>query len=198
MVTVDPRIDSYIRKAPAFARPILTEIRARVHAACPEVVETVKWRNPSFEHQGLLGGMAAFKAYCTFGFWKDAVLRQDPGLAAVLDRCGRLSTAGDLPPRASFTKAVEQAMRLNAAGVALPRRKAGSRPPIPMHPAFARALAAAKTAKANFDRFPPSSQREYLEWIADAKQEATRDRRIEQAVAWLAEGKRRNWKYETC
>ena len=45
---------------------------------------------------------------------------------------------------------------------------------------------------------PPSAQRDYLEWIAEAKQEATRDKRIEQAVAWLAEGKSRHWKYQRC
>ena len=41
-----------------------------------------------------------------------------------------------------------------------------------------------------------SAQREYSEWIVDAKTDATRDKRLATAVGWIAEGKRRNWKYE--
>jgi uncharacterized protein YdhG (YjbR/CyaY superfamily) len=50
----NPRVDEYIAKAPAFAKPILVEIRERVHAACPDVEETIKWRQPSFEYKGLM------------------------------------------------------------------------------------------------------------------------------------------------
>ena len=53
-------------------------------------------------------------------------------------------------------------------------------------------------ARATFDAFPPGSRREYVEWITEAKREATRANRLAQAVEWLAEGKRRNWKYEKC
>jgi len=48
---------------------------------------------------------------------------------------------------------------------------------------------------ATFDAFPPSQQRDYVEWIAEAKRDETRERRIAQALEWLAEGKPRNWKY---
>jgi len=48
------------------------------------------------------------------------------------------------------------------------------------------------------DGFPPSAQRDYLEWISEAKQDATRRKRIADAIQWLGEGKRRHWKYENC
>jgi hypothetical protein len=35
-------------------------------------------------------------------------------------------------------------------------------------------------------------------WIVAAKREDTRAKRLAQAVEWMAEGKRRNWKYEAC
>ena len=57
----DPRVDAYIANAAEFAKPILTEIRARVHEACPECEETLKWSSPSFLYRGMLCGMAAFK-----------------------------------------------------------------------------------------------------------------------------------------
>ena len=61
---------------------------------------------------------------------------------------------------------------------------------------FAAALREAPAAQATFDGFTPSSRRDYLEWITEAKQDATRQKRIATALEWLAEGKRRNWKYE--
>ena len=63
---------------------------------------------------------------------------------------------------------------------------------------FAAALTRLPAAKTCYDGFSPAQRREYLEWITIAKQAATRQKRIAQAVEWLAEGKRRNWKYENC
>jgi uncharacterized protein YdeI (YjbR/CyaY-like superfamily) len=67
-----------------------------------------------------------------------------------------------------------------------------------MHPEFAAALSKAPAAKTNFDSFSPSAQRDYLEWIAEAKQDSTRAKRIGTAVEWIGEGKKRLWKYERC
>ena len=51
-------------------------------------------------------------------------------------------------------------------------------------------------ARKAFDAFSPSHRREYVEWITEAKTDATRQKRMATAVEWLAEGKSRNWKYE--
>lgn len=198
MVTLDPRFDAYIAKAAPFAQPILRELRARMHKVCPDVVETIKWRNLSFEYHGLLAGMAAFNAHLAFGFWKDELLKADAALTPTLVKVGRVTELAGLPTAAAFAKAVKKAMALNRDGAPLPRKKPGKRAPIAMPPAFAQALAAMPKAKKTFDGFPPGKQRDYLEWITEAKKDATRDQRIEQAVAWLAEGKSRHWKYERC
>ena len=64
-------------------------------------------------------------------------------------------------------------------------------------PAFFTA-AQRKNAKANnnYDAFSPSHKREYVEWLTDAKTTETRDRRLGQAIEWIAEGKGRNWRYQ--
>ena len=49
-----------------------------------------------------------------------------------------------------------------------------------------------------FGTFTAGAQREYHEWVAEAKHAATHDTRIETAVAWIAEGKKRHWKYQNC
>jgi uncharacterized protein YdeI (YjbR/CyaY-like superfamily) len=38
--------------------------------------------------------------------------------------------------------------------------------------------------------------REYIEWLTEAKSEETRQKRLETAIAWISEGKPRNWKYQ--
>jgi len=61
-----------------------------------------------------------------------------------------------------------------------------------------KALSKNKLAKLNFEKFSPSQKREYVEWIIEAKTEPTRNKRLATTVEWLADGKRRNWKYENC
>jgi uncharacterized protein YdeI (YjbR/CyaY-like superfamily) len=63
---------------------------------------------------------------------------------------------------------------------------------------LAKALASSPAAQATFDGFPPGCRREYLEWVTEAKRPETRTKRIAQAVEMMAQGKRRNWKYEAC
>ena len=60
------------------------------------------------------------------------------------------------------------------------------------------ALTKNKKALATFEAFPPSHKREYVQWYVEAKAEETKERRLAQAIEWMAEGKARNWKYERC
>ena len=194
----DPRIDAYIAKAAPFARPILEHVRKRVHAAAPEAEETLKWSMPSFTIDGkILLGMAAFKAHATVNFWRG----QELGIAGsgeAMGQLGKLTSLGDLPPDDQLDGLIRKGVEL-ARTTPAPRKPKHEPKPAPgMHPDFARALGANPKAKAVLDGFPPSAQRDYLEWIAEAKQEATRAKRIATAVEWLSEGKRRHWKYQNC
>jgi hypothetical protein len=199
MVTRDKRIDAYIEKSADFAKPILTELRAVIHAGCPDAVETLKWSHPSFEYKGILCGMAAFKQHCTFGFWKHELVVGKTGKAAeAWGGFGRILSVKDLPAKAEMKRLLQKAMKLNDEGVKVVREKKAPKKAVAMHPAFKKALAANAKARANFEEFSPSKQREYLEWIADAKADDTRERRLKDAIPWIAEGKSRNWKYMNC
>jgi hypothetical protein len=57
-------------------------------------------------------------------------------------------------------------------------------------PDLAAALAAAPEARAAFEGLSFTHQREYAEWVAEAKREATRRRRVAQAVEMLRDGRR--------
>ena len=197
----DPRIDAYIARQADFARPILEYLRAAVHEACPTVEETLKWSAPSFVHAGgILCGMAAFKQHASFGFWKHALVVGDAEVRDGMGSYGKLASIKDLPPKKQLLADVRKAMKLNEEGVKTPsvRRSTTPKPP-PEAPAdLVAALKKNARAKATFEAFPPGQQREYIDWLADAKRDATRQKRLEQAVEWMAEGKRRNWKYENC
>jgi uncharacterized protein YdeI (YjbR/CyaY-like superfamily) len=194
----DPRFDAYIEKQADFARPILEHVREVVHAACPDVVETMKWSSPSYEYKGILCGMAAFKQHAVFGFWKHELVvgAMDAKAKEAMGSFGRLQKVSDLPSKAQLTRMVKKAMQLNDEGVKAVRQKTGPRKTYAMHPDFKAALSRNKKARATYDEFSPSHQREYLEWIGEAKGDETRERRIATSVEWLAEGKSRNWKYQ--
>ena len=69
------------------------------------------------------------------------------------------------------------------------------------HPAICRPVQAVtfrslEEADQNFSDIAVSYSNDDVEWIGEAKMAATRIKRVKTAVAWLAEGKRRNWKYE--
>ena len=200
MARRDPRIDEQIREAAPFARPIMTRLREAVHAGCPGVVETLKWSRPSFEHHGLLCGVAAFKAHCTFGFWKHALLveRGGPKAAAELEALGRITDVSELPSRATLVRYVKLAAQLNEDGVTAPKARARPKPPVAVPADLKRGLAGNARAKSCFETLSPSHRREYVEWITEAKQDATRQRRLATTLEWLAQGKTRNWKYENC
>ena len=59
--------------------------------------------------------------------------------------------------------------------------------PVPIEPDIAAALTATQDAKKRFEHLPPSHRREYLNWIAEAKKPATRQKRIAGMIEKLTE-----------
>jgi len=198
-LTRDPRVDAYIAKSQPFALPILEKVRARVHAVLPEVEETMKWSMPTYTVGGKIVLItSAFKAHAALNFWRGQEIGDGSPKAGAMGQFGRLTSVEDLPPDTELDALIGEAAALAKTAPAPRKTKHEPKPAPEMHPNFASALAKADKAKSTFDNFPPSCRREYLEWISEAKREETRNKRIATAVEWLADGKRRNWKYESC
>jgi uncharacterized protein YdeI (YjbR/CyaY-like superfamily) len=197
MPSRDPRIDAYVEKSADFAKPILSYLRDVVHEACPEVEEKMKWSFPHFDHKGMMCSMAAFKAHCTFGFWKPELVLGEAAKEGGMGQFGRIASVKDLPAKEVLIGYVKTAMRLNDQGVTPKRaqRPKKAKPDAEVPDDLAAALKKNARARATFEGFSTSHRREYVEWIVEAKREETRARRIAQAVEWMAEGKARNWKY---
>jgi uncharacterized protein YdeI (YjbR/CyaY-like superfamily) len=204
MKNSDPRIDAYIAKSAEFARPVLRRLRALVHDACPEAEETMKWSMPSFLHNGkILCGMAAFRAHCTFGFWHQEmakVLGEDgAGADEAMGSFGRITSLADLPSDAAMRRYIRKAAKLNESETPArprPARKRAAELPVPAD--LAAALKKNKAAAVTFASFRPSHRKEYIEWITEAKRDETRAKRLATTLEWLAAGKVRNWKFESC
>jgi len=195
----DPRVDAYIERQAEFAKPILNHLREAVHTTCPAAEETMKWSMPHFMYKGeMLAGMAAFKAHATFGFWRGSlVVGGTNEQQNAMGQFGRLTSVEDLPDPNTLAELIRKAMALTDAGVKPPRNKT-TKAPFEVPTELTAALQGNEAASATFEAFPPSCRREYVEWVTEAKRPETRAKRVAQAVEWMAEGKRRNWKYENC
>lgn len=201
MQNQDSRVDAYIAKSADFAQPILTHLRTLIHNACPEVEEGIKWSMPFFSHRGAtLCMMAAFKQHCSFRFWLYKQVLGDDADEDGMGQFGKLTSLQDLPSDKQLTTYLRKAMKLSEAGIKMARRKASARPP-PQLPDELAALLARKShlaAKKTWAGFGPGAQREYVDWITEAKTDVTRQKRIATTLEWLSEGKQRNWKYQKC
>lgn len=193
-----PAVDEYIANAAPFAKPILKKLRATFLRASPKIEETIKWGVPSYEYKGIIGGIAAFKSYVTFGLWKAAILRDPTGILKTGKRshmgAGELVDVDALPDETALIELIREAVELNEKGVKLPTGTT-TKPTLAIPKPLAAAFKKSPKAKAFFDSLAPSARREYLEWITEAKRDETRDKRIATAIEWISEGKKRNWKY---
>jgi len=196
----DPRVDAYIAGAADFARPIMEHLRRLIHCTCPDVEETWKWSFPHFMYKGMFCSMAAFKGHCAFGFWhktvRDALDEDKSGQG--MGQLGKITKMSDLPKDAMLVRYLKHAMKVNESSIKPPSRKRAVPKPLKIPAHMTAALKTNKRALAHFEKMSPSHQREYVEWIAEAKREETVAKRLATMLEWLAQGKSRNWKYEKC
>jgi len=193
----DKRIDAYIAKSQDFAKPILEELRLRVHRHVPDIEEDIKWGFPAFMYKGkIFFGMSAFKAHCGAGFWHPLMRSQDKSPEGI-GEFGKITTLAQLPSRAQFTKLAKKAKKLADDGVEGPKRpKPDPNRKVVVPKELASLLAKNAKARATFEGFPYSKKNEYVTWINGAKREETRLKRLDTTVGQLADGKSLMWKYE--
>jgi uncharacterized protein YdeI (YjbR/CyaY-like superfamily) len=198
----DTRIDAYIMRSAEYAWPILDHLRELIHRACPKVEETMKWSFPHFEYKGILCSMAAFKYHCAFGFWRASQLTDPHGVLSLKEKTamgslGKITRLEDLPSNKILIQYIKEAARLNEEAIKLPVKKkakpASQRLVVPDD--LVKALKRNKLAMAAFNGFSFSNQKEYVNWITEAKTEVTRKKRLTTAIEWMEEGKIRHWKY---
>ena len=137
----NPAVDAYIAKSADFAKPILRHVRTLMHRGCPRIEEAIKWGVPTFEREGIVAMMAAFKRHVAFGFWSEKLIREKLGAEAdrVFPKDAKLGMGGrrylsrdELPPDAAILRAVKVAVALNESGER--RKRVRKRKPPPKAP----------------------------------------------------------------
>jgi uncharacterized protein YdeI (YjbR/CyaY-like superfamily) len=88
-------------------------------------------------------------------------------------------------------KALREAAGVAAGDPVVIELEADAQPrPVDPPPDLAAALGADPEARAAFEGLSFTHQHEYAEWVAEAKRESTRRRRVTQAVEMLRDGRR--------
>lgn len=200
MKQLDPKVSDYIAQSADFAQPILEHWRQLVHQTCPEVVEAIKWGIPHFDYKGdFMCVMASYKAHCSFTFIKsefmgDPRLKESKSLKPIQRYMGKITKLADLPSDNEFIALLKEAMLLNENGVKIVFAKS-DKPQILETPDYwVERLATNTKAKEIFESKSNSFRKEYIVWIEDAKTDATRQKRMDEAIEWIADGKSRFWK----
>lgn len=201
MEKYSPKVDEYIDKSQDFAKPVLNYIREVVHEFCPDVEEAIKWKFPTFMYkEKILCSMVSFKHYCSMGFWLHNEIKTLREIETEVEKTnmfslGKITKIEDLPSKPQLKKIILEAMELTDLGVKL-KKAAPSKMEAEIPEYFQEALNKNEKALEVFKKASTSFRKEYINWIIEAKTETTRNKRTEQAVEWISEGKGRNWKYE--
>lgn len=202
MSQFNPKFDEYIANSADFARPIMEYLREIIHETCPAVEEVIKWGIPHFDYQGdMMCILAGYKHHCSFSLYK-AELMANPKLKENLKpeqkmgNMDKLKSLADLPAKETLVAYIQEAMALNENGIKKKKPKAETPRAVKVPDYFQECLDAHPLAKEVFESKSPSFRKDYVVWIVDAKTEATRQKRIEQSLEWIAEGKGRFWQYK--
>lgn len=189
-------VDAYVKSLDKWHDEIV-KLREIINST--ELVETVKWGAPCYTINGKnVVGLAAFRDY--FGIWfhqgvfmsdeSDVLLNCQEGKTRGL-RQWRFSSARDIKVRL-IKSYLKEAIDLARAGKEItPQRDK----PIVVPPQLASALKKDARASRAFDDMTVGKQREYTEYISDAKREETKIKRLAKILPMIKKGVGLNDKY---
>jgi uncharacterized protein YdeI (YjbR/CyaY-like superfamily) len=182
--------DDWIENCPAFSRPLCAELRESFARWEPDLSEAVKWNMLSYSGRRLVVALMGCKRHAGIIFFRGVELHDPDGLfSRGGDNAAMLTVRVERPDaldRDALRRLLRAAVALDGSDVPpLPPRK---RPPLPTPGFFATALTRNRAAREGFARLSPSLRREYLVWLGTAKRPETRERRLRETLAALADG----------
>ncbi len=176
-------IDDYVQKSRPFAQPICRKIREIILKSDPGIVEDWKW-GPNYYKNGMICGFGAFQKHVHLAFFRGNAMKDSKNLFVhgEKNRHNRGIKFTDLShvDGKILTAYVKEAVAINEKGTKLKEKK------IPLPLDFRKALGKSKNAKEFFESSSYTNRKEYVTWIAGAKKEETRKRRLNLAVQKLA------------
>lgn len=188
-------IDKAFAKFTGFQREYCNHLRNLIHKALPEVKEDWKW-GANFNVNGMVCGLWGFKNHVKLVFFKGSLIKDKYNLFNDgEDNRGNRSinfTEHSAIDDAKIMEYLKEAAALNKQGVKLEKKTIVVDVPMELQ----KALNKHSGLKMYFEKLAPSHRREYAEYIADAKQNETKERRIKKVLEMMAENKKLNEKYK--
>ena len=192
-------VDDYIEGAEHWQDEL---IQLRKILGSTDLEETVKWGAPCYVSDGKnVVGMGAFKSYCGLWFFQGALL-SDPKNVLINAQEGttkalrqwRFKSKKEINSR--LIKAyVKEAIEHQKQGLEIKPAKKGA---LKIPPELETALAKNKRAEEAFTTLTQGKQREYADYIAQAKREETKTKRIKKILPMIKAGQGLNDKYRSC
>jgi len=192
-------ISAYIDGQSDFSHDILVRVRKIILDSNPNMLEDWKWGAPNFNLKGMICWLVRFKDHVGINFFKGVLIPDEFQLFSEGkedekgNRIIKFQALSEVNEQ-QLNYYLQEAIRINLEEIKIPKKLIDTGLPaylekeLSLHPA----------ANTFFQSLSPGGQRDYIEWITEAKREATRDKRMVTMMEWLAEGKRKNWKYENC
>lgn len=184
-------VDEFVSSQERFGG-LVGELRAALLAT--PLTETVKWGAPCYTHSGKnVVTIGAFKNHCALWFHLGALMAdaearfEDPD--AVNSKAKGMRqwrfTDDDAVDADRIAAYVDEAIELVESGAKIaPEKRSG----VDVPPELEAALAKSAPARRAFEALTPGKQREYAAHVADAKQAATKARRVEKILPMIRRG----------
>lgn len=173
--------------------------RLRAILVATGLEEDVKWGGPCYTIGGQnVVGLAAFKSYFGLWFFQGALLKDEKRVLINAQegrtkamRQWRMTSGEDIEP-VTIKRYIREAIKIAREGrkITPDRKKAVAVPP-----ELKRALQTNQTAGDKFRKMTPGLRREFAEYIADAKRDKTKHRRLQKILPMITAGVGLNDKY---
>lgn len=197
-------VTSYIEKQQDFAQEILNCLRETVHSTGLEITEEMKWSFPNFMYKKkILCSMAGFKQHCSFGFWNASLMEEEKGLLetgkqkTAMGNLGKIKSVDELP-EAGILRALifKSASLIDEGKTPLKKPSVAEKKELVVPEILTVELEKNPEINHYFNSLSYSHRKEYIEYIAEAKREETRVKRVEKTMTLLKDKKHLNHKYE--
>ena len=192
-------VEQYITNHPAWEKEI-HELRVMILSTGLE--ETIKWGSPVYMLNGKnVVSIGAFKNHCALWFFQGALLKEH---TALLENAQEEKTKamrqirfekGDELPIDTLRKYIEEAKQNLQEGKEIKPTRAKQ---VEIPAELAAAFSEDPAFDVAFQNLTPGKQREYCEYIAQAKREATRKSRLEKIIPMIKAGEGLHDKYKKC
>lgn len=192
-------VEEYIAAHPEWENELM-ELREMILTT--DVEETIKWGAPVYTVNGKnVLGLAAFKHHAGIWFFQGALLKENTTLLENAQE-GKTKALrqvrfekGQKIPLPQLRKYVLEAIQNQKEGKELKPEK---KKEVEVPEELSVALSNNNKLKAAFEKLTPGKQREYCEYIAEAKRESTKMSRLEKIIPMIQAGSGLHDKYKNC